>query len=86
MPPHGLAQIINHPVRIDPNSEVDPLLWHTWQNMTKANAKLKRSQSPVSAQNIEDFPAYISITVPVQKGFEVLYNYGSGYSLNRPVI
>ena len=86
MAPHGLGQIVNHPVRIDPNSDVDPLLWHTKQNMTKANAELKRSQTPVSAQNIEDFPAYILITTPVNKGFEVLYNYGRAYSLARPVV
>ena len=85
MPPHGLAQIVNHPVRVDRDSEVDPLIWHTKQNMAKPNAELKRSKYPVSAQNIEDFPAYIYITVPVDKGFEVLYNYGSGHRLTRPV-
>ena len=83
-PPHGLAQIINHPVCDDPERGVDPLVWHTRQNMTVANATLKRSKYPITPQNIEDFPAYVSITKPVYKGFEILYKYGSGHRLTRP--
>ena len=85
-PPHGLAQIINHPVCDDPEMDVDPLVWHTQQNMTVANATLKISKRPISPQNIEDFPAYVSISKPVYKGFEVLYKYGSGHRLTRPAL
>ena len=80
-PPHGLAQIINHPVCDDPERDVDPLVWHTAQNMTVANATLKRSKYPITPQNIEDFPAYVSITKPVYKGFEIHYKYGSEHCL-----
>ena len=80
-PPHRLAQIINNPVCDNPDSDIDPLVWHTKQNMTVANAAVKRSKYPISTQNIEDFPAYVSITKPVYKGFEVLYKYGSGHRL-----
>ena len=86
-PPHGSAQIINHSVCDDSDTDIDPLVWHTKQNMTVANASLKRSKYPISAQNIEDlsdFPAYVTITKPVYKGFEVLYKYGSGHRLTRP--
>ena len=38
-PPHGLAQIVNHPVKKNPKS--DPLLYPTKQNMSEANCDLR---------------------------------------------
>ena len=84
MPPHGLAQMVNHPVRRDPEDDLDPLLYQTKQNMAIPNCSLQRSQHPMSAENIADFPAYLKITKRVPKGHEVLYNYGAGHRLTRP--
>ena len=55
VPPHGLAKIVNHPIRHDPNSDFDSLVYYTKKNMAIANCSLKRNQYPISAKNIEDF-------------------------------
>ena len=79
------VEIVNHPVRHDPDSDIDPLLYRTKQNMAIANCSLKRSKHPISAKNIMDFPAYRKITKAVPKGHEVHYNYGTGHRLTPPV-
>ena len=84
MPPHRLAQMVKHPLRHDPNSDVDPLLFRTKQKMANANCSLKRIKYPISVKNIKDFPAYLKITKAVPKGHEVLYNYGAGHRFDSP--
>ena len=80
-PPHGLAQMVNHPVKENVNRRTDPLLYKTKQNMFKANCELRNSKGTMSDKNFRDFPAYLSITKRVPVGHEVLYNYGNSYRL-----
>ena len=83
MSPHGLAQIVNY---VTIQIAISTLCFNrTKQNMATANCSLKRSKHPISAKNIKDFPAYLKITKAVPKGHEVLYNYGVGHRLTRPV-
>ena len=80
-PPHGLAQMVNHPVKKNAKRKSDPLLYHTQQNMSLANCALRNKKGSMSAKNFEDFPAYLVITKEVPAGHEVLYKYGRGYRL-----
>ena len=80
-PPHGLAQIVNHPVKKNAKRKADPLLYKTKQNMSVPNCKLKNTKGSMSEKNFRDFPAYLLVTKRVPAGHEVLYNYGRSYRL-----
>ena len=80
-PPHGLAQIGNHPVKKNAKRKADPLLYHTQQNMSIANCALRNKKGLKSKKNFEDFPAYLLTTKEVPVGHELLYNYRRSYHL-----
>ena len=80
-PPHGLAQIVNHPVKKNPKRKSDPLLYQTKQNMSEANCELRNNRGSMSEKNFSDFPAYLMTTKEVPVGHELLYNYGRSFRL-----
>ena len=80
-PPHGLAQIVNHPVKKNPKRKSDPLLYRTKQNMSEANCELRNNRGSMSEKNFRDFPAYLITTKEVPVGHELLCNYGRSFRL-----
>ena len=42
--PHGLVQIVNHPVKKNARRKADPLLYHTKQNMSEPNSELRNTK------------------------------------------